>query len=109
VPAHTVDAAVADRFALIDLQTLPGPARSFVKTHPLTHDIVYTPGLQLNAAIDLSPIDRVRLEGQLHECVPTDALTHIHLPDTETSHRAIADSVRKTFHHTRNRRLLIWG
>jgi ribonucleoside-triphosphate reductase len=107
VLAQTTDAAVSHRFALIDLQEFPGPARAMVKQDPMTQDILYTPGMQLSAQGNLSPIERTRLEGQFHPYLAHDAITHVRMPDADTAPRSIVDFLRKVYYQTTCRRIAL--
>ena len=105
VPAQTTDDGVNHRLAVIDLQEFPEEARKVIKSHPVTHDLFYTPGVRLNAFLDVNPTDRVHLEGRLHAHLSADAVTSVRMPDADTSPRSIADFVRRTYHHSTCRQL----
>ena len=105
VPAQTADEIVDHRFAVIDLQEFPEEARKVVKSNPVTHDLFYTPGVRLNTFRELNPIERVRLEGRFHRHLRRDAVTTVRMLDADTSHRSVADFVRKVYHHSACRQL----
>lgn len=107
VPAQTADESVDHRFAVIDLQEYPDEARKVVKNNPVTHDLLYTSGVRLNPFISVNPIERVRLEGRFHRCLHADALTNVRVIETETSHRSIVDFIRKVYHHSECRQLML--
>ena len=109
VPAQTADPKVNHRFAEIDLQEFPDLARNVIKSDPITHDLFYTPGTRLNASQQLSPIERVRLEGEFHCDLPTNAATLVRMPCADASQRSIVDFIQKTFHQTANRRVILTG
>jgi ribonucleoside-triphosphate reductase len=109
VAAQTADAALDHRFAVIDMQEFPDAVRRVVKTDTVTQDLFYTPGARVNSAAPLSPMERTRLEGRLHEYAPLGAETVVCMPDADTSPRAISDFIQKAFHQTPNRRIAVLG
>jgi ribonucleoside-triphosphate reductase len=107
VPVQTTEEGINHRLAVIDLQEFPEEARRVIKSDPVTHDLFYTPGVRTNAFHEINPTDRVRLEGRLHGHLTADAVTAVRMADAETSHRSIADFVRKTYHHSACRQLVL--
>ncbi len=107
VAAHTADTELCHRFAAVDLQEFPERARKVVKCEALTGDIFYTPGARCADSAVMSPFERVRAEGAFHDIVPHDAVTIVPMPDGDTSHRSIADFVRKAYDHTLSRRIAL--
>ena len=107
VLATTADATVSERFATLDLETFPDDPPKTVKTDPQTHEIFYTHGVAVNRSAAISPIERVRIEGRLHEALCGGATTVVRMPDTQTSGKSVADFIRKTYHLTRCRRVVL--
>jgi ribonucleoside-triphosphate reductase len=109
VPGHCNDIGVARRFAALDLDADAARARKLIKFDTQSQEMFYTPGMRLFAPGEVSPMERVRLEGRLHDIIPRDAVSVISLQDAETSQRAVADFVKKACHNTRCRRIAITG
>jgi ribonucleoside-triphosphate reductase len=103
--AQTLEPAVLRRLALVDLREFPEKARNVVKTGLLTHDISYTAGAQLSAACGNSPIERVRMEGQLHEWFPIDAVSQVCMPDEQASKETVAGFIQKVCRQTLTHRI----
>ncbi len=105
VLSQSLDESVAGRMAKIDLQQHSSKAQRVVKTNDITHEVFYTPSAQLNLDDVSSPMERVRLEGRLHEAFEGDAQSEIHLHDSEMSEESIARFVEKAMRHTSSRRI----
>lgn len=103
VAAHPVDETESRRFAALDLQPFPEQARRVIKSDPMTQDLHYTPGAQLNRAADLTPLERTRLEGRFHAIVPRGAVTHVRLPEAEMSSDSLGDFLQTVFYRTESR------
>lgn len=106
VLAQTTGEVVSRRLAALDLREFPDQARAVVKTDPLTHDIQYTLGARMAARANLSPADRVFLEGRFHEAAAAGASTEVHMPDSSLSGESLAAFVKKAYYDTRNVRLV---
>ncbi|MDQ1256640.1 MAG: hypothetical protein QG656_1238 [Candidatus Hydrogenedentes bacterium] len=103
--AQTLEPVVLRRLALADLREFPDKARTIVKTGLLTHDIAYTAGAQLSAASGSNPIERVRIEGQLHEWFPAGAMTRVSMPDEQASKETVAGFIQKVCRQTLTHRI----
>jgi len=99
------DTGIAHRLATLDLHDFPEQARTVVKTDTVAHRLLYTPGAQVDKAGDCSPIERVRLEGELHEWLRADAATDVQIPDDEAAKESIAGFITKAFHQTQSHRI----
>jgi ribonucleoside-triphosphate reductase len=100
------DPVVAARFAALDLKELGDSVRKLIQTDPITQDVHYTPGANLPISFNGSPIERVRLEGRLHDAAPVAAFTRVAVsPDASAG--AIAHFIRKCCRHTQCASLLL--
>ena len=106
VPAQTVDTPVARRFAAIDIEAWR-PQTSQVLERSEAEEPAYTPGVRVPGGRELSPMERVRLEGRFQCFLEGDAATVVQMPDTETSPKSVADFIRKAYHQTGARRVLV--
>lgn len=106
VPEQTIDAAVARRFAAIDLEAWRNRAVDVLETAE-NEEPAYTAGARVSAARKISPMERVRLEGRFHGFLHGDAATVVHMPDSETSPKSVADFIKKAYHQTGVRRILV--
>ena len=88
------------RFASVDLHTNPEKARAHVKTCPITQDIFYTPGAAITRDADLTPMERVRMEGRLFEPIADEAFTRIEVRQQPIAPASMVDFIKKAFHHT---------
>jgi len=61
-------------------------------------DAAYTPGVRVRGGRELSPMERVRLEGRFQCFLEGDAAAVVQMPDTETSPKSVADFIRKAYH-----------
>ncbi|HUW62151.1 MAG TPA: anaerobic ribonucleoside-triphosphate reductase [Candidatus Bathyarchaeia archaeon] len=106
VPAQTVDTRIARRFAAIDLEAWQ-PQTSQVLDRSDAEEPAYTPGVRISGGRELSPMERVRLEGRFQCFLDGDAATVVQMPDSETSPKSVADFIRKAYHQTGARRILV--
>lgn len=97
------DVAAAQRLAEADMRHFPAQARAVVKVDRTTHELRYTPGVQLNPEHGLSPIESVRAEGLAHRCAQAGAATHVRIPELDLAPETVARFLSKTFHQTSNR------
>jgi anaerobic ribonucleoside-triphosphate reductase len=97
------DLAASSRLAMLDLQQFPDKARAVVKSSTNTHEVSYTPGIRIASVREVNPMQRLRLEGLLHEHVAC-AVSKITLPDPDISVDALAVFLRTAHHRTRCRR-----
>ena len=106
LPAQSAHAAVARRFAAIDLQAWRAQTSEVLEPAE-TEEPAYTPGARIESVRDVTPIERVRIEGRLHPFLHPDAVSEVRMPDTETSPKSVADFIRKAYHQTEARKILI--
>jgi len=106
VPEQTTDAAVACRFAAIDLEAWCTKATEVLEPAE-TEEPAYTPGTRISNNRKVSPMERVRLEGRFHGFLNGDAATVVYMPDSETSPKSVADFIKKAYHQTGARRILL--
>ncbi|MBN2310262.1 MAG: anaerobic ribonucleoside-triphosphate reductase [Candidatus Hydrogenedentes bacterium] len=100
VPGQCDGDTATRRFATHDVHEFGERASALLKADPVTQDVCYTGGTCLAEDADLSPIERVRLEGRFHGAVPANAITRVHLGDLDTSAESISDFVQKVFYRT---------
>jgi ribonucleoside-triphosphate reductase len=94
--------STAYRFAKLDMKEFPLAASSVVKGNKSTGEVYYTNSTYLNVSSDISPIERVKIEGKFHPLIEAGALTHIWLGESKPSAESIANFVKKAFFHTEN-------
>jgi anaerobic ribonucleoside-triphosphate reductase len=89
---------VCQRFATLDLEYFPDAAMRVLTASLRVRDDSYTPGTQINPLNDLSPIERVRIEGLLHDRMSPRA--HVYVDMHNASPEAIVTFIRKAYEHT---------
>lgn len=94
--------STAYRFAKLDLKEYPEQARSVVKGNLKTNEVYYTNSTYINVSANVSPIERVRIEGMFHPLIEAGALTHVWLGEAKPAPESIAAFVTKTFRNTQN-------
>jgi len=94
--------STAYRFAKLDMKDFPLATSSVVKGSKGTGELYYTNSTYLNVSSDISPIERVKVEGKFHPLIEAGALTHIWLGESKPSAESIANFVKKSFFHTEN-------
>jgi anaerobic ribonucleoside-triphosphate reductase len=94
--------STAYRFAKLDMKDFPEQTASVVKGNPKTGDIYYTNSTYINVGANISPIERVRIEGMFHPLIEAGAMTHIWLGESKPSPESVAAFVTKTFRSTAN-------
>jgi len=94
--------STAYRFAKLDMKEFPLAASSVVKGNKSTGELYYTNSTYLNVSADISPIERVKIEGKFHPLIEAGALTHIWLGESKPSAESIANFVKKSFFNTEN-------
>ncbi len=100
LPVQLDDVRAAARFAEMDLADRPLQAKVLVEDDPSGQRVAYSPGAGVETHALVSPIERVRLEGRLHEWLEVMTPTVVRLPDSEVSAESLASFVRKAFFHT---------
>ena len=94
--------STAYRFAKLDMKEFPLQTSSVVKGNKGTGELYYTNSTYINVGADVSPIQRVKLEGMFHPLIEAGALSHIWLGESKPSAESIAAFVEKTFRNTSN-------
>lgn len=102
----TDDRVAAGRLAGLDADQFAGPAAGVIKTDAQSQDWSYTPGVQIPGAAALTPAERVRLEGALHNELSHLPATRISIPDHDMSPQAVAAFLLKAFRQTTVQRLV---
>ncbi len=90
------------RLAKLDLRDYPKEAGSVVKGNRDAGEVYYTNSSYLNVGSDISPIERVKIEGMFHPLIDAGALTHVWLGESEPSPESVASFVKNTFEKTQN-------
>ncbi len=90
------------RLAKLDLREYPKEASAVVKGNRNSGEVYYTNSTYLNVASDVSPIERVKIEGLFHPIVDAGALTHVWLGESKPSAESVAAFVKNTFEKTQN-------
>lgn len=94
--------STAYRFAKLDMTEYPEETRSVVKGNIDANEIYYTNSSYINVGANVSPIERVKIEGMFHPLIEAGALTHVWLGESKPSPESIAAFVEKTFRCTGN-------
>jgi ribonucleoside-triphosphate reductase len=94
--------STAYRFAKLDMERFPESAESVIKGSLDNWEIYYTNSTLFNVGSELSPIDRVRLEGRFHPLIEAGAITHVWLGESRPSAESLANFVLKTFRWSKN-------
>ena len=84
------------------MKSFPEQTKSVVKGNLDTNEIYYTNSSYINVGANVSPIERVRIEGMFHPLIEAGALTHVWLGESKPSPESIAAFVEKTFRCTQN-------
>ncbi|HAV43590.1 TPA: anaerobic ribonucleoside-triphosphate reductase [bacterium] len=93
--------STAYRFARLDVDHHP-ESLQVVKGDKESGGVYYTNSTYLNVGESISPIERVKKEGLLHNLIEAGALTHIWLGETKPLPSSLASFVIKTFRHTQS-------
>ncbi|MFA6679381.1 MAG: anaerobic ribonucleoside-triphosphate reductase [Candidatus Methanomethylophilaceae archaeon] len=94
--------STAYRFAKLDLKEFPEQAKHIVKGNLKSGEVYYTNSTYINVGADISPIERVKIEGMFHPLIDAGAMSHIWLGESKPSPEGIAAFVIKTFRSTQN-------
>ena len=73
-----------------------------IKGNRASSEMYYTNSTYFNVAHQMTPVDRVKIEGQFHPLIEAGALSHIWLGESKPSPESIANFVIKTFRNTEN-------
>lgn len=105
VLAQTLADHVRMRLAHSDVRQHGDAARRLVKIEGLTQDVTYTAGAQIAAGVNVTPMDRLRIEGEGQAIIPGDACASVVLPVRESPHEAMIEFLRTAIRRTSIRRL----
>ncbi len=94
--------STAYRFARLDLRYYAPHSGAVVKGDVSAEEVYYTNSTYLNVGEEMSPLERVELEGRFHPLVEAGALTHIWLGESRPDSASLANLVRKIFRRTLN-------
>lgn len=100
-PAETT----AYRFARLDLKYCSPAAGRFVKGDIAEGAIYYTNSTHLNAAADVTPLERVIEEGKFHPLMAGDVITHLQLGEAQPPPEALVRFVKSAFEQSENRQM----
>ncbi len=94
--------STAYRFARLDMEHHRQEAQAVVKGDIASNEIYYTNSTQFNVASDLTPFQRILLEGRMHPYISAGALSHIWLADSQPDPAAMASLVNRIYRGTQN-------
>jgi len=94
--------STAYRFARLDLRYHTPHSGAVVKGDISSEEVYYTNSTYLNVGQEMSPLERIELEGRFHPLVEAGALTHIWLGESRPDSASLANLVRKIFRRTLN-------
>jgi len=94
--------STAYRFAKLDMKYYPLQAPTVIRGNRNTGEVYYTNSTYLNVGADISPVERVKLEGLFHPMIEAGALTHVWLGEAKPPAESIAVFVKKTFYNSQN-------
>ncbi len=100
VLAETCDRDVLQRLAHLDGVVFGELAANLVRPAGDDQEPEYTGGAHLSSVADVSPIERVRMEGAFHRWTGAHAHSAVRVPDSDTSGVAIANFIKKAFRQT---------
>lgn len=94
--------STAYRFAKLDMKYYPLQAPTVIRGNRNTGEVYYTNSTYLNVGADISPVERIKLEGLFHPMIEAGALTHVWLGEAKPPAESIAAFVKKTFYNSQN-------
>jgi ribonucleoside-triphosphate reductase len=100
-PAETT----AYRFARLDLKYFSPEAGRYVKGEIAEGAIYYTNSTHLNVAADITPLQRVIQEGQFHEYLEGEVITHLQLGSFNPDKDELRRFVEEAFYNSVNRKI----
>jgi ribonucleoside-triphosphate reductase len=100
-PAETT----AYRFARLDLKYHSPVAGRFVQGDIAEGSIYYTNSTHLNAAADIAPLQRAVKEGEFHQFMAGEVVTHLQLGAENPGAEALCRFVRDVFEQSKNRQI----
>lgn len=94
-PAETT----AYRFAKMDRERYPAYEHLFKGDHE-SGGVYYTNSSYVPVESDMSPIERIKLEGKTHPLITAGSITHIWVGENKPSPEGIKALVKKVYEHT---------
>jgi hypothetical protein len=91
---------VARRFAELDLESDPEPARSLVKTDHTFHEVSYTPAVRSSSILTMANRNKVATEAELHPFLGHGASINIAAPEPGANPEPVVNFVKATFADT---------
>ncbi len=98
--APSEEKALAQRFAELDLESYPEPARGLVKTDGALHDVSYTPALKSSSILTMADRDKVAIESELHPFLGHGAALRLASPEPGANPEPVVNFVQDTFAET---------
>jgi ribonucleoside-triphosphate reductase len=94
------------RFARLDLKHHSPQSGRFVKGDIAKGEIYYTNSTNLPVSADISPIERVAIEGTFHPFIEGETISSLWLGDIRPSSESLAQFIRNVFEATQNRQIV---
>lgn len=107
VLAVNTDPLVSHRFATVDAGLYPRLVDTIIKADKQMQMLSYTTGAALPQDYSLNPYERARVEGDLHVDLGNRPFTTVTIPLKEASETTAADLLKKVFHQTTCKGLLL--
>ncbi len=94
--------STAYRFARLDMEHHRQQAQAVIKGDVGSNEIYYTNSTQMNIGSELTPFQRIMLEGRMHPYISAGALSHIWLADSQPDAKAMAALIGRIYRSTQN-------
>ena len=94
------------RFARLDLKHFSPPSGRFVKGDITRGEVYYTNSTHLAVSADVSPIDRVTVEGTFHPFIEGETISPLWLGEARPSKESLADFIARVFRETENQQIV---
>lgn len=94
--------STAHRFARLDVNRYGPRMLQYIKGDIDSGGIYYTNSTYMNIAAQLSPIERIKMEGKFHPLIEAGAISHVWLGESKPSAESIAAFVKRTHANTQN-------
>ena len=94
------------RFARLDLKHFSPRSGRFVKGDIARGEVYYTNSTHLAVSADVSPIDRVTVEGTFHPFIEGETISPLWLGDARPSKESLADFIIRVFRETENQQIV---
>ncbi|MBX3180733.1 MAG: hypothetical protein KF886_25580 [Candidatus Hydrogenedentes bacterium] len=95
-----LDWNVSHRFANLDAQSHPEKTKTVINVREDDKRMHYTPGVGVAAGAEISPFDRVRVEGEQHQRLDADRWVALAAHPLAVAPGALADLARKAYYQT---------